>query len=85
MVGETTYILLQVSDVEVLLCSSVFSLVLEEHCGAIDQRFSSQTDAGVIIGGVECATLGHGPYTLISILLDQIDMFCLQVFGMKRG
>lgn len=49
----------EVSDVEVLACNSVYSLVLEEHCIS-EGASSSQNDAGVIIGGVECATLGHG-------------------------
>jgi hypothetical protein len=42
------------------VCNSVYSLVLEEHCDSSKRGFSSRNDAGVIIGGVECATLGHG-------------------------
>ena len=53
-------ILQQVSDVEVLACNAVFSLVLEEHCDTTEKGFASHNNAGVIIGGVECATLGHG-------------------------
>ena len=52
--------ILQVSDVEVLECSAVFSLVLKEHCEAVEQGVSLGNVSGVIIGGVECATLGHG-------------------------
>ena len=50
---------MQVSDVEMLECNAIFSLVLEEHCGK-EGSDSSNLNAGVIIGGVECATLGHG-------------------------
>jgi hypothetical protein len=53
---------LQVSDVETLECNAVFSLVLEEHCDASEQGVWAHHDAGVVIGGVECATLGHGKW-----------------------
>jgi len=50
----------EVGEVEELACEAVYSIVLAPDADAAAQGGQGSGVGGVVIGGVECATLGHG-------------------------
>jgi len=50
----------EVASVEVVECDAVYSLILEADSRVALENAGSHSVSGVVIGEVECATLGHG-------------------------
>jgi hypothetical protein len=50
----------EVGAVQWLECIAVYSLVLEADSNVALNNTGSNSDSGVVIGDIECATLGHG-------------------------
>ena len=45
---------------ELVDCDAVYSLVLEADANVALNGAGNNSESGVIIGNLECATLGHG-------------------------
>ena len=59
---------------EVIECDSVYSFVLEADSNVALENAGSHSVSGVVIGDVECATLGHGLCQLFVANLCSVNL-----------
>ena len=64
----------QVAAVEVLECDAVYSFILEADCQIALTGAGCHSESGVMIGGVECATLGHGLSFFVFVWANRLSM-----------